>query len=109
MHLGNRTVSMPPAGGPGRAGTRQSIRVYHAGPAERRATLAEHRIRWTLEVVSNGAGVGLGPPKGRALPAILPLNADQIVSTGRLIELIWLGRETGRSWRRARSGGAGRG
>jgi hypothetical protein len=120
--------------------------------------LAEHRIRGTLEVVSDGAGVELGPQTRRALPAILPLNADQIVSTGRRIDLIWgdraprsvarsvqicaselwrilcrlrmpgsldvsgahrvgalpvdahrLGCETGRSWRRARSGGAGRG
>jgi hypothetical protein len=49
---------------------------------------AEYRIRGTFEVVSDGAGVQLGPPKQRALPAILPLNANQIVSTGRLIELI---------------------
>ena len=51
--------------------------------------MAEHRIRGTLGVVSNGAGVELGPPKRRALPAILPLKPNQIVSTGRLIELIW--------------------
>jgi DNA-binding SARP family transcriptional activator len=50
---------------------------------------AEYQIRVTFEVVSDGAGVQLGPPKQRALPAILPLNAKQIVSTGRLIELIW--------------------
>jgi predicted ATPase/class 3 adenylate cyclase len=50
--------------------------------------LAEHRIRGTFEVVSNGASLQLGPPTQRALRAILPLNANRIASIGRLIGLI---------------------
>ena len=51
--------------------------------------VAEYRIRGTFEVVSKGAGVQLGRPKQRARLAMLPLSANQIVSTGRLIEFIW--------------------
>ncbi len=51
-------------------------------------TLAEYRIG-TFEVVSNGERVQLGLPRLRALLAILWLNANQIVSTDRLIDLIW--------------------
>jgi hypothetical protein len=50
--------------------------------------LAEYRIRETLEVVSNGAGVQRGPATQRALLAIVR-NADQIVFHSRLIVLIW--------------------
>jgi hypothetical protein len=50
--------------------------------------LAEHRIRGTFEVVSNGPSLQLGPPTQRALRAILPLNANRIASIGRLIGLI---------------------
>jgi len=51
--------------------------------------LAEYRILETFEVVSNGERVQLGLPKLRARLAILWLNANQIVSTDRLIDLIW--------------------
>ena len=67
----------------------RSIRVYHARSAESAGTLAEYRILETFEVVSNGERVQLGLPKLRALLAILWLNANQIVSTDRLIDLIW--------------------
>jgi hypothetical protein len=55
-------------------------------------TLAEFRILGTFQVISNGASLQLGPPKQRALLAILLLDVNQIVSTDRLIELIWGGR-----------------
>jgi DNA-binding SARP family transcriptional activator len=51
--------------------------------------LAEYRIPGTFGVVSSGASAQLGPAKQRVLLAILLLNTNQIVSTGRLIELIW--------------------
>jgi hypothetical protein len=48
--------------------------------------LAEHRIG-TFEVVAHGGRTQLGLPKQRAFPAILWLDADQIVSSDRLIDL----------------------
>jgi basic membrane lipoprotein Med (substrate-binding protein (PBP1-ABC) superfamily) len=42
-----------------------------------------------LEVRCADAGVDLGPPKQRAQLAILILNADEIVSTDRLVSLLW--------------------
>jgi hypothetical protein len=71
--------------------------------------LAEYRIRGTFEVVSNGAGVELGPPTRRALAAILPLNAvlGAHPAVGVPVDAHRLGCETGGSWHRARSGGPG--
>jgi basic membrane lipoprotein Med (substrate-binding protein (PBP1-ABC) superfamily)/DNA-binding SARP family transcriptional activator len=47
------------------------------------------RILGPLEVGSNGTTADLGRPKQRALLAILALHANQIVSTDRLVELLW--------------------
>ena len=49
----------------------------------------EYRTLGILDVVSDGQSFQLGPPKQRAVLAILLLNANQIVSTDRLIDLIW--------------------
>lgn len=49
----------------------------------------EYRLLGPLEVVSNGTRVELGPPKQRALLAVLLLHADEIVPTDRLIEDVW--------------------
>jgi Transcriptional regulatory protein, C terminal len=54
--------------------------------------LAEFRILGTFQVISNGASLQLGPPKQRALLTILLRNVNQIVSTDRLVDLIWGGR-----------------
>jgi basic membrane lipoprotein Med (substrate-binding protein (PBP1-ABC) superfamily)/DNA-binding SARP family transcriptional activator len=43
----------------------------------------------TLRVEVNGSPVDLGPPKQRALLALLALNVNQVVATERLIDLIW--------------------
>src|SRR5829696_3556611 len=48
-----------------------------------------YRLLGPLEVRSNGRAVDLGPPKQRALLAILLLHAGEVVSTERLIELVW--------------------
>ena len=48
-----------------------------------------YRLLGSLEVRSNGRVVDLGPPKQRALLAILLLHAGEVVSTDRLIELVW--------------------
>ena len=48
-----------------------------------------YRLLGSLEVRSNGRVVDLGPPKQCALLAILLLNAGGVVSTDRLIELVW--------------------
>lgn len=52
----------------------------------------EFRILGALEVLSDGAVPDLGPPKQRALLAILLLHANELVPTDRLIELLWEGR-----------------
>ncbi len=49
----------------------------------------EYRLLGTLEVVSNGTRVELGPPKQRALFAVLLLHAGEVVSTDHLIEQVW--------------------
>jgi DNA-binding SARP family transcriptional activator len=49
----------------------------------------EYRILGSLEVVANGTAADLGPPKQRAVLAVLLLHANQIVPTDRLIDLIW--------------------
>ena len=47
------------------------------------------RLLGALEVSSNGAVADLGPPKQRALLAILLLHAGEIVPVDRLIDLLW--------------------
>lgn len=47
------------------------------------------QILGTLQVEIDGVPVDLGAPKQRALLAILVLHANQVVSTDRLIDLIW--------------------
>jgi basic membrane lipoprotein Med (substrate-binding protein (PBP1-ABC) superfamily)/DNA-binding SARP family transcriptional activator len=51
--------------------------------------VAGYKLLGPLEVRSNGGAVDLGPPKQRALLAILLLHAGEVVSTERLIELVW--------------------
>ena len=55
----------------------------------RAAALLEFRVLGTLEVVSGGTRLALGPPKQRAVLAVLLLNAKQIVPAERLIDLVW--------------------
>jgi basic membrane lipoprotein Med (substrate-binding protein (PBP1-ABC) superfamily)/DNA-binding SARP family transcriptional activator len=49
----------------------------------------EYRILGSLEVVANGTVADLGPPKQRAVLAVLLLHANEIVPTERLIDLVW--------------------
>ncbi|MDF1596527.1 MAG: BMP family ABC transporter substrate-binding protein [Acidimicrobiia bacterium] len=49
----------------------------------------EYRILGPLEVTIDGARVPLGPPKQRALLAVLALHANRVVSTDRLIGELW--------------------
>jgi basic membrane lipoprotein Med (substrate-binding protein (PBP1-ABC) superfamily)/DNA-binding SARP family transcriptional activator len=49
----------------------------------------EYRILGPLEVMSDGRSITLGPGKQRAVLAVLVLHAGEIVSTDRLIELVW--------------------
>src|SRR5260221_9368992 len=49
----------------------------------------EFRILGPLEVVSNGETLDLGGQKQRALLAVLLLNANEVVSSDRLIEALW--------------------
>jgi DNA-binding SARP family transcriptional activator len=49
----------------------------------------EYRILGSLEVVANGTVADLGPPKQRAVLAVLLLHANEIVPTDRLIDLVW--------------------
>lgn len=50
---------------------------------------AEYRLLGPLEVVADGAPVALGRRQQRALLAILLLQPDSVVSTDRLVELLW--------------------
>jgi DNA-binding SARP family transcriptional activator len=47
------------------------------------------RVLGALEAGSDGAVAALGPPKQRALLAILLLHLGEIVPTDRLIDLLW--------------------
>ncbi len=49
----------------------------------------DFRILGSLEVSAGGVVVDLGPPKQRALFAILLLHAGEIVPIDRLIDLLW--------------------
>lgn len=49
----------------------------------------DFRILGSFEVVSDGQAAELGPPKQRAVLAVLLLHANEIVPTDRLIELVW--------------------
>lgn len=49
----------------------------------------DFRLLGALKVAANGVVADLGPPKQRALLAILLLHAGEIVPADRLIELLW--------------------
>ena len=49
----------------------------------------QFRILGSLEAVAGGATADLGPPKQRALLAILLLHVGEIVSIDRLIDALW--------------------
>ena len=44
-----------------------------------------------LEVLADGRPLELGPPRQRAVLAVLLLNANQVVTTDRLAEELWPG------------------
>jgi len=49
----------------------------------------EYRILGSLQAVSDGTSADLGPPKQRAVLAVLLLHANEIVPVDRLIDLVW--------------------
>ncbi len=51
----------------------------------------EYRILGSLEVLADGIAADLGPPKQRAVLAVLILHANEIVPTDRLVDLVWTG------------------
>ena len=53
------------------------------------ADVIDFRLLGALEVSANGTAADLGPPKQRALLAILLLHAGEIVPIDRLIDLLW--------------------
>ena len=53
------------------------------------ADVIDFRLLGALEVSANGNAADLGPPKQRALLAILLLHAGEIVPIDRLIDLLW--------------------
>ena len=53
------------------------------------ADAMDFRLLGALEVSANGAVAELGPPKQRALLAVLLLHAGEIVPVDRLIDLLW--------------------
>ena len=51
----------------------------------------EFKVLGPLEVLADGRPVGLGPPRQRAVLAVLLLNANQVVTTDRLADELWPG------------------
>lgn len=51
--------------------------------------MVEFRVLGALEVMADGRAVDLGPPKQRALLAILILHANEVVPVDRLIDELW--------------------
>ena len=51
----------------------------------------EYRVLGPVEVHRDGEPVALGPYKQRALLALLLINANQVVSTDRIIDELWGG------------------
>jgi basic membrane lipoprotein Med (substrate-binding protein (PBP1-ABC) superfamily)/DNA-binding SARP family transcriptional activator len=49
----------------------------------------DYAILGPFEVVVDGRALELGPPKQRTLLAVLLLHANQLVTTDRLVELVW--------------------
>lgn len=49
----------------------------------------EFRILGPLEVLDGGESIDLGPFKQRSLLALLLINANEVVSTDRIIEALW--------------------
>jgi basic membrane lipoprotein Med (substrate-binding protein (PBP1-ABC) superfamily)/DNA-binding SARP family transcriptional activator len=49
----------------------------------------DYSILGSFEVLVDGQDLDLGPPKQRALLAVLLLNANQTIATERLVELVW--------------------
>jgi basic membrane lipoprotein Med (substrate-binding protein (PBP1-ABC) superfamily)/DNA-binding SARP family transcriptional activator len=49
----------------------------------------DYAILGSLELVADGRALELGPPKQRTLLVVLLLHANQLVTTERLVELVW--------------------
>jgi len=47
------------------------------------------RLLGSLGVEAGGTPIALGPPKQRAVLAVLLLHANEIVPTDRIIDLVW--------------------
>jgi len=63
----------------------------------------EIRILGPLEASENGQPLELGPPKQRALAALLVLHRNEVISADRLIEELWAGRPPAAAARAFRS------
>ena len=49
----------------------------------------DFRLLGSVEVEADGVLIDLGPPKQRAVLAVLLLNANEVVPTDRLVDLVW--------------------
>lgn len=49
----------------------------------------DFRLLGSLEVEADGKPIDIGPPKQRAVLAVLLLNANEVVPIDRLIDLVW--------------------
>jgi DNA-binding SARP family transcriptional activator/tetratricopeptide (TPR) repeat protein len=57
----------------------------------------EFKILGPLEACDRGGALRLGPPKQRAVLAVLLVHANQVVSVDRLIDVLWGGRPPARA------------
>ena len=60
-----------------------------ARPVKPVATVKDYRVLGPLEVMDGARRVEIGPGKQRSVLAILLLNANQVVSTDRLVDELW--------------------
>src|ERR1700752_3857763 len=51
--------------------------------------MMEFRILGPIEALAEGRSIDLGPPKQRALLALLLIHVDRVVPTDRILEALW--------------------
>jgi basic membrane lipoprotein Med (substrate-binding protein (PBP1-ABC) superfamily)/DNA-binding SARP family transcriptional activator len=71
----------------------RAVRAVRRGDAARALDPdVEVRLLGSLEVVAGDVAVGCGPPKQRAVLALLALHANEVLPVDRLIDALWHGR-----------------
>ncbi len=71
----------------------RSFSPFHVGTSlgtlDTRGGAVDFRVLGTLEVLNEGQPVAITAPRQRALLAVLLVHANEVVSTDRLLDLVW--------------------